>query len=300
MNYLTELIKLGFLVEPNAAELLKNLNQGEFEKLLENLKKEESLVLSEKFIKKIFKKEIKIIKTFIPIKKLSIQDFVNMLNNRYNFLQNILVNKLAMENIISINKVSSGNTTIIGMVKIRQEKNNNLIVWLEDQTGEIETIIPKMLGEKINLDDVIAITGNISNKKLYGEKIIFPDIPIRRVNYSDDSIKIAFILNGKDYDADYLIYENKIKDKLNNKILEITNPSIVSIGGIIILIAHKFEPFEILKKRYIHKDKTDFLIDNVPDILFTDRKINTNYKGVTIVSGNNLINLKTREVISLE
>jgi len=296
MNHIKNLISLGFLVDEDAINSLEKLNEEEFYKIVENLKKENIFIITSFVIMKILTEEIKILKTFKPNKKFTIQDYVKMLNERYSHLQGILVKKLELTNIVSINKCSSGNVSVIGLVKTKEEKNEEFIISLEDQTGEIKVVIPKNLGEKLSLDDVIAVSGNINNKILFAEKLLYPDVPLRPVNYTSESIKIAFLIDNKKADVEYVIYKDRIEDKIKHKIYEITNPSIIKIKNIIVLIAFGFDPFDILKKRFVNIENTDFLIDIVPDILFTDKDINTNYKGISIVAQNKIIDLKTREV----
>jgi len=296
MSHLKELISSGFLVEENSQDIIEKLDERDFQKLLNNLKKEEVFMISKDMINKILSEEIEILKQFKPIKSFTIQDFVKILNERYSFLQNILLNKVELKNIVSINKASSGSVSIIGLVKDMVEKNNNTLVVLEDPTGDIETLMTKKLAEKLSLDDVVAVSGNINNKILFVDRVIFPGISLRPVNYSSKSIKIAFLSSKKENKADYNIYKNKIKDKTKNKTYSITNPYFVKIKNIIILIIFGFDPIEVLNKRYVNIDNTDFLVDPSPDVLFTDRKMDTNYKGVSIVSLDKVIDLKTREV----
>lgn len=300
MSYLKELIKLGFLVEEGAVDKVKGLDEKEFEKLIDFLKKEKTFIISRDLIKRILREEIRILKTFKPVKTYSISDLVNMLNQRYDSLQKILIKKLELKNIVSINKCSRGVVSVIGLVKDIEEKGNDFVVKLEDPTGELQAIIPKNLGKTLSLDDVVALSGNFRNKILFADKLLFPDVPLRSANYSSEPIKIAFLIQDKKYDADYCIYSNKIKDNIKNKVYEITNPSMVEIGGLIIFIIHGFDPFNILKKRYVNLDNTDFLVELIPDILFTDKNINTNYKGISIVSNSRIIDLKTREIINME
>jgi len=299
MSYLKEFIKLGFLVEEDAVDRVKNLDEKDFEKLIDFLKKEKTFILSKNLIKRILREEIRILKTFKPVKTYSFNDFVNMLNQRYDLLQKILVKKLELKNIVSINKCSRGIVSVIGLIKEIKEKGNDFVIELEDPTGELQAVIPKNLGKTLSLDDVVALSGRFSNKILFADKLLFPDVPLRSANYSSEPIKIAFLKKEEKYDADYCVFTDKIKDNIKNKVHKITNPSIVEIGGLIILIIHRFDPFNILKKRYVNLDNTDFLIDSAPDILFTDKNINTNYKGISIVSNNKIINLKTREITNI-
>lgn len=296
-SHLKNLINLGFLVDDRITEKIESLNEEEFFKLIEGLKNDDVFIVNEGVLKTIISDEIKVLRTVKMTDTFNIQDFVKTLNDRYAFLQNILMKKLELANIVSINKCNDGAASIIGMVKEKEEKGDKLIISLEDPTGEIQVFISKKLGEKISLDDVIAIYGEMKDKVLNADKILFPDVPLKPVTFSDDSVKVAFA--DKDAKADYNVYDNKIKDMIKKKEIEISNPSIFKIGNVIFLLLLGFDPLEILKKRYVSIDNADFLIDPSPDIVFTDKDINTNYKGISIVSKNKLIDLKTREVQSI-
>ncbi len=296
MNYLKRLMNQGFLVEQNVIPSLERLDEASFQRILENLQKEKAFMLSANVLNRFLQdKKVEIIKTFETVKKLSVKDYVALLNERYEKLQQILLKKLDQTNLVSINKATNGAATLIGLVKKIEEKNNDDLITIEDQTGEMDTFVPKKFSEKIKQDDVVAISGIIKNKTLYADNIVYPDIPLRQVNYSKDDIIVSF--SEKDKKADFVITNNKIIDNLKNEIHEISNPSIIRIDNVTILVAHSFDPLEILRRRFIHHNYSDFIIDPVPDILFTDKSINTNYKGVSIVSEIKL-NLKNREILS--
>ena len=154
------------------------------------------------------------------------------------------------------------------------------------------------MGDKLSLDDVIALIGKINNKILFADKLIYPDVPLRPVNYAVDSIKIAFLEEGKESDASYIFSKGKVEDKIKNKPHEITNPCLIEIENVLILVLFDSNPLEALRKRYVNIENTDFIIDPVPDIIFSDKDVNTNYKGITIASLNKIIDLKTREIQS--
>ena len=297
-SHLKNLINLGFLLDEKIKDRIEGLSEEEFFKLIENLKKENIFIINEEVLKNLLSEDVKIIRCLSKEERFNVQDYVRNLNERYNFLQNILMKKLELQNIVSINKASDGNVSVIGLVKEREEKLDNIIIYLEDPTGEIKAILPKKLGEKIFLDDVIALVGSIRDGILNADKILFPDAPLKPVNHSKEPVRVAF-LPEKRVDADYIIFDNKITDNVKGKEVSIANPCILKINDIVILIALGFDPLEILKKRYANIDDTDFLIEPSPDIVFTDKDINANYKSISIVSRNKLIDLKTREVISI-
>jgi DNA polymerase II small subunit/DNA polymerase delta subunit B len=294
--HVKNLINLGFLLDQDAANIVEKLNEEEYQKLIEGLLKENKLMISSSLIKNILTSEVRILKEFRVRKLFTIQDYVKIMNDRYNFLQNILIKKLELSNIVSINKCSGGDASIIGLVKHKEERDENYVISLEDPTGEIQVIIPKNLGEKLSLDDAVAVSGRINNKILFADKLLYPDIPLKPVKYSLESIRIAFLSDENKADANYLVYKNRIEDKIKNKTYEITNPCIFEVGNVVILIVLGYDPLDVLKKRYVNIENSDFLIEIPPDILFTDRDVNSNYKGISILSLNKIIDLKTREI----
>jgi len=298
-NHVKNLINLGYLVDESIISLVENIDEDNFYKLIEGLKRENSFLVTNDLIKKILVRDVNIVKEFRAFKKFTVQDFVKNLNEKYITLQSILLKRVEFSDLVSINKLSSGSVSVIGFVKEKTEKENDFLVVLEDPTGDVQALIQKSLGEKLALDDVVAVSGRMNNKILFADKLVYPDVPIRPVNYASDSIKIAFLGEDKDCDADYIFSNGKIKDNARGKHYEITNPCLVEIGGILILTVFGFNPLDVLRKRYVSIDNSDFIIDTVPDIIFTDKEVNTNYKGITIVSLNKLIDLKTRETQSI-
>jgi DNA polymerase II small subunit/DNA polymerase delta subunit B len=295
-SHVKNLINLGFLVDEEIAEKVEKLDEESFYKVIDFLKKEKPFMLTKDILSKILTKDIEILKQFKPVESFTIQDFVKTMNERYNFLHDILINKVEVKNIVSINKAGNGNVSIIGLVKEMSEKNSRMLVVLEDPTGDIKTLIDKKLAEKLALDDVVAASGKISNRIMFVDKLLFPGIPLRPVNYSQESVKIAFLSSKKSNNADYVFYKDKIKDRIKKKTYEMTEPCLVKVKNVTILVIFGFDPLAVINKRYVRKGNTDFLLDKIPDILFTDKKISMNYKGVSVVSMGNVIDLKTREV----
>ncbi len=318
MEAIKQLMDLGILVEPDVAEKLKTMDESQINTLIEKAKQERPLVLTDEIVKDLLKKTFfKILQKFEKSKKYTIQDFVDVLNKRYDFIQSLLMRKVELSNIVSINKCSNGKLSIIGMVKNKEQSDGNIVLELEDKTGSVKTIISKDLGDKVCTDDIIAVYGNYNNKLLFGEKIIYPDVPLRKVNNSESDTKVGFIINHDfseklDIDPDYLFVGNcdnieKAKEQYprakiffidDKKKIEglyyITNPCMIDIDGIKILILFDHDPLKTIKRRFISIDNNDFLIDPVPDIIFTNKDINTNYKAITIISEKSLIGLSDR------
>jgi len=298
MSNLNELAKHGFFVEPNSVEKIENIKPDKFKELLDYVEKENIVVISKDIIDKFTGNGIKLLKTFTILTKYSVNDYVKILNETYSTLKDILFKKIDTKNLVSINKCGTGKTSIIGMVKEKEKQAENFLITFEDPTGEVKCITPKDLGEKLSIDDVVAVSGNINNKIFFVEKVVFPDVPLRQPNYSQHEIKVVF--TEKKCDADYIIRRKKLYDKVKNKNIEISYPALFSINNVTILVALGVEPLDVLRRRYININNSHFIIEPVPDIFFTDKNINFNYKGITIVSEDNIIDLKTRNIFSLK
>ncbi len=120
--------------------------------------------------------------------KYKVNDFANFFLSRYKFLENILRNRRELQNITSINRISTKKereqVSVIGLVEdIAETKNGNLILTLEDPTGNIKILISKnkkdflMSAKDLVVDEVIGIRGVSGDKIIFAEEIVWPDIP---------------------------------------------------------------------------------------------------------------------------
>ncbi len=119
-------------------------------------------------------------------KKREIQDFVKYYRNRYEFIRKILLDRIDLQNTVSINKIKSSNEKNISLIGYVAEKNytknGNIILNLEDNTGTIKIIATKTkkeLYEKVNnvvLDDIIGINGVLSKDVIFVKNIHLPDM----------------------------------------------------------------------------------------------------------------------------
>jgi len=246
-----------------------------------------------------------------------VQDFVDEINERYSFLQKILLNKINTDDMVSINKCSGGKVSVIGMIKTVEEKDDTFVMEIEDTTGSIKTVAQKEQGKNINKDDVVAISGNVNNKILFATKIVFPDVPLRQPNKSELPTKVSFFANHDfskmpEFDSDYAILyncenvERLTKEKPFTKLIitgedskKTKDPCLLDIDGSVLMLAFGSDPLLVLKKRYIAKNNSFFVVEPVPDIVFTDKTVDStheNYKGISIVQNFNTVNLNNRTV----
>lgn len=123
--------------------------------------------------------------------KRNVQDFVRYFNQRYRALSGILQTRKELETVVSIGRLQGKNeretVAIIGMVlEKRETKGKHIVLKLEDPTGNIDVWLHsknkdlRELGNEIVLDEVIGITGQISNGRIFANSIIFPDVPLHK------------------------------------------------------------------------------------------------------------------------
>ncbi len=94
--------------------------------------------------------------------------------------------------------------SIVGMVSNKIEtKKGNLMIILEDETGEAKVMImngtsqqARELFEKAGnliFDEVVAVKGKISGPFVIANDLIWPDIPIKQRKEVDEDVSIAFM-----------------------------------------------------------------------------------------------------------
>lgn len=126
-----------------------------------------------------------------PPKKRSVSDFVNLFNIRFKFLEKIIRVRSEMEGLISIGKLKlkseRDKVSIIGMVNEKKiTKNKNILLKLEDLTGEITVLIHKNnkdfydIGKDLVLDEVIGIAGSLGKNIVFSNTVVFPDVSLHR------------------------------------------------------------------------------------------------------------------------
>ncbi len=117
-------------------------------------------------------------------KKFGVEDFISYFRGRYNEMKGFLQVHPALDNLVSINKISNSRqgVSIIGMVyDKRVTKNKNIIFEVEDMTGRIKVLVngnKEELMEKaddVSLDAVVGFKCSGSKEMLFANDIIFPD-----------------------------------------------------------------------------------------------------------------------------
>ncbi len=136
-----------------------------------------------------------------PNKELEVKDFANHFRARYTTLQRILLNRAKLQNLVSISKISNDrqSLSIIGMIgEKRITKNKNLMIKLEDLTGEIVGLV-RMEGElyqkanELQLDDVVGVRASGNRDMLFIHDIFLPDsFLLEKTKFEEEGL-IAFL-----------------------------------------------------------------------------------------------------------
>jgi DNA polymerase II small subunit len=137
-----------------------------------------------------FVSRVKIVQQYQEkMKKRTPQDFVNYFNARYKAIEKMLHSRSELQNITSIgrlnNKKDRETVSMIGIVADKQTtKNENIMLILEDPSGQIKVMIGKNKPEvyeaarDIVPDEVIGIVGSTGNNIVFANNIVVPDVPL--------------------------------------------------------------------------------------------------------------------------
>lgn len=135
-------------------------------------------------------------------KKLEVADFTGHFRSRYQQLQRVLMQRPELQGLVAINKISSNrqNLSIIGMVREKRiTKNKNIILYLEDLTGEIQALVRSdreelfTLARELQLDEVIAVKASGNRDMLFTNDIFFPDSFLPTKIKFNEEMCIAFL-----------------------------------------------------------------------------------------------------------
>lgn len=122
-------------------------------------------------------------------RKRGVDDFVSYFRQRLESLKKILSSRSELQNSISLGRVEKKkrgeSVSFIGIVREKSTtKNGNIILGVEDTTGESGVLVMKNRKELIDrcgdivLDECIGVCGVMGEKIVYCNDVFFPDIPV--------------------------------------------------------------------------------------------------------------------------
>lgn len=120
--------------------------------------------------------------------KYEVKDFTQLFASRYRFLEGILRQRQELQNTMPIGRLlgkkEKESVSVIALIdEISETKNGNVIITAEDLTGRIKVVFSKNKKElyqkakDLVSDEVIGISGILGDKIIFGEEIVWPDIP---------------------------------------------------------------------------------------------------------------------------
>jgi len=158
--------------------------------LVKQNKKQEILAILQKKIKSRGHVEV-LFDYKDKVKKREVQDFVKYFNKRYKFIEGLLRGRHELRNTLSISRALQKKerepVSLIGIVSNkRRTKKGNIMLTIEDPTGEIRVLISEnradtfAIGKDIVFDEIIGITGSTGNKIVFANNVIIPEVPLTK------------------------------------------------------------------------------------------------------------------------
>ena len=195
-------------------------NPKEIDDFLGKLKQAEMPpTITPEFIQKTLhhqKTEIELIKKPVIKKgRVSSQDYVQYLLDRFDKISSILGKKLGILNLVSIGKIGQKTRrfSLIGMVMDKDE--SNMSVTIEDTTGSATLFFDEKEVEnyrQIVLDEVVGLVCEQSDR-LKAKNVVWPDIPLKKdIVKSDEDIFCLFV-------SDFHLDDSKFKEDSYKKFL---------------------------------------------------------------------------------
>jgi DNA polymerase II small subunit/DNA polymerase delta subunit B len=118
-----------------------------------------------------------------PIKRetLTIEFYTKLLNKRFEETRKLLLKRLELVNTISLNRISEKVKKFSIIVMVREINKQTGTLLVEDQTGVSEVkILEEGIIKDIFPDEVIGLICSKEGSDVIVERIIWPDIPLRR------------------------------------------------------------------------------------------------------------------------
>ena len=136
--------------------------------------------------------------------KSSINHFTNFFISRYRFLSSIIRNRPDFQNMLTINRVlgkkDRETVSVIGLVnEIGETRSGNIIITLEDLTGNIKVFISNKnkdlfkIAKDFVVDEVVGIVGKANDTIIFADNIIHPDLPNNEIKKGPDEEYVIFL-----------------------------------------------------------------------------------------------------------
>jgi DNA polymerase II small subunit/DNA polymerase delta subunit B len=296
LEILKSFLEEGIQLTPKALDLIFE-NQEIIEKIKKYAREKDLILIDEKVLLELKRMEKQQeVRILYPEEELSfsLQDVLEMLKERFEFLSKIIQENHHISNLTSLHKAKKlkkgEEATVIGMVK---DKTTYAII-LEDFTGHETIQLDAKIVERLSFDDVVAIKIRKEEETFVGDKIFFPSLTFFRktttlekeVIIHNSEIKVENRTVAMKLDEILRVYIGEYKlFLLNSKIIEAyKQKNERELDTLISLIERRhLNPSFFLCKKFYKKDL--FLMDEIPDsiIVFNSKEaLYKAYKGINI------------------
>ncbi len=145
--------------------------------------------------------------TFVNVpRKYEPLDFTKLFVSRFRFLEGLLRQRQELQNILPLGRLRQKKEkdliSVIGMVmEINSTKNGNIILSLEDLTGEAKCFCMKSRSEVLSAakdvvpDEVIGVVGTWNDGVLFADAIVWPDVPNNELKKKGGEDEYAIFLS---------------------------------------------------------------------------------------------------------
>lgn len=112
-----------------------------------------------------------------------LEHFVENMNSKFEKLKELILKRRSMKGTLSIHRARENDegqeVSVIGIVCDKYEtKKGKYIVYIEDTTSQIKLLVSKQEGEKIVVDEVIGVQGNLGSNIIFADRVLRPSLPI--------------------------------------------------------------------------------------------------------------------------
>ncbi len=207
------LVSKGLRIQEDAQDLLEKCDSGSLKFLLmsegfvtlADVERAISLQKQELIQKPLENKRTFRITNWEPssTRKGKVDSFLSYFRNRYKKLKRLLRQRISDFPVLdSFDKAKNfgGKLRAIGMVtECKATRNGNMLITLEDESGELPVIVSKdskafEKSKQVLHDEVLAIDGRMSNGFLMASELVYPDLPIKQeVKTSGEDAAILYL-----------------------------------------------------------------------------------------------------------
>ncbi len=268
MKLNTFLKETGIILTEDGAKEIENLDEEEIKELKQKILREKPIFVDKKFILSVKKPKISFYELKLKEMEMDMRKFVEIMNKYFDTLSERIKRKMNPLRMVSISSLNENEYIgIIGIIKDIKEKENGVILEIEDKTGSVIVFINNEMIKKENINflvnDIVGIEGLYKSGKVIGEKVFFP------VLENDKDVK---------FEKETVIYArndiDSIRIAINGKLWTVKNPAIFRIDDIEVLVflnEKNLNPKMILRRSNLLPGRINLsmLLYSAPHIVIT-------------------------------